>query len=133
MSADHEYDGQTTYLRKQLTALRKGPRSRWRRFRLLEWVCDSCGESVLEVMRTDPFRVYQVRRGIDDRREGAWSFVALPPVRPAGATQRPIAATCGCQDRMLTEAMLWDDLDEGRVKRTLPADHDPEYKRARRS
>lgn len=54
---DAGYQVQTDYLRQQLAALHNGPRSRWRQHRLLEVVCRECGDTVLEVMNTKPYRV----------------------------------------------------------------------------
>jgi hypothetical protein len=44
----------TDTVAEQLAALASGPRVRWRRFRRLEIICGACGDTILEVMATQP-------------------------------------------------------------------------------
>lgn len=57
---DHEYRTQTDYLRSQLAALRHIPAQRWKKYRLLEVVCRRCGDSILEVIDLEPYRVIRI-------------------------------------------------------------------------
>jgi len=132
--SDEKYLAQTDSIRKQLAALRAGPkwRQRWRQFRILEWVCASCGETILEVMTTHPWRVVVARSTWADRRGGADSFVPLPYQRPAEGARTLLSTFCRCQQRTLPADLLWDDLGQGRKKRAWGASHDPEWAEALR-
>lgn len=51
------FEEQDALLRAQVAALRAGPSARLRRFRALEYVCQRCGDVLLEVLNTSPWRV----------------------------------------------------------------------------
>ncbi|MDO5492453.1 MAG: hypothetical protein Q4F53_02430 [Nesterenkonia sp.] len=63
-----ERQQQNDYLRRQMAALRSAGRGTWKRWRLLDVVCRGCGDTVVEVMKLDPYWVvrhwdYQVTKG----------------------------------------------------------------------
>ncbi len=142
-----QYAEQTERLTAQLTALRAGPAYRRRRFRALEYLCERCGDVVLEVMKTDPYWTVitwsaehhpdseplsavspveaareRVERGSAIRR-GRSVFRPLPAPLPDPATvaNRNLWSSCRCQSRHLSESMVMRDLLEGLTKRSLPA------------
>lgn len=125
MHSDREYIEQDLNLRRDLNALRARGRREWRRERLLEWVCEGCGASVLEVMQTTTFRVIYKRTTIEGRKSGRNTVTPLAAHRPSDAGAHQMHAVCYCQNRPFSLADVWDDLDHGKKKRTLPPFRDP--------
>jgi hypothetical protein len=80
---------QNEHLRKQLDALRRGPRERWRCFRLHEVVCGGCGDTLVEVMDTDPYPVAFSRRMQVSNAEAALGPTPTPP-----SARRSAASGC---------------------------------------
>lgn len=137
---------QNDHLRAQVAALRKGPASRWRRFRLHEVVCGQCGESLVEVMDTEPYAVVLTRRTIPSTveaslapdasgaermaasgrrlRRGDSSFypISKPPPPPGSAdgSQR-VRSVCRCRQVTLRLDSIFESLRRGEPKRVLPA------------
>lgn len=72
-------------IRAQLVALRNGPKERLKRFRALEYVCSGCGETILSVMLTHPFRVIAGRPAADTQRTERAKF--------SGSLGRPSTVT----------------------------------------
>ena len=79
---------QNAYLRAQLDALRSGPKSRWRKFRLYEVVCGSCADILLEVMDTEPYPVVFSRGLVTSNAEAAWGEAPTVADRVAASGQR---------------------------------------------
>jgi len=142
---------QNDYLRRQIQALRHGPRARWRKFRLLEVVCGRCGDLLVEVMDTDPFPTLLSRRPVQHpdtpspsdsattqeriailkqskpsiRRDDGWRLTPISanfkPASDESAGSALVIAVCSCRQVEVTEALIFDDLSQGRRKRIIPA------------
>lgn len=126
------------YVRKQLIAMRR-KRVIWNRFRMLEWVCQGCGDIVAEVMGTDPYPVVCFRHGetvpLDEtgkrsrltaiRVDATWTFRPIEwPLPDESVTETHIDfyALCSCRNVWLSGPLLYRDLRGGRTKRVLPTD-----------
>lgn len=120
-----EWLEQNRLLAEQLAALDTLSSQKRGKWRLLEWVCASCGEIALEVMDTHPWRTVRTWREEDGRRTKRWKFRAIGASRPAESAQAILFVVCRCQRREMPEAAAWDDLEQGRRKRVLDAFHDP--------
>jgi len=141
---------QNDLLRAQLAALGAGPKERWRRFRLLELVCGGCGDVLLEVMNTSPYRVVLVH-GADPhpkepepnelppeatltgkelyeryggrvriRRSRDRRFVVLPHELSTVSASESLAATCRCRQWVGRTQTLVADLQRGIKRRVVP-------------
>lgn len=141
---NHEYETQTNYLRQQLDALHHRGSSTWRKFRLLEYVCQKCGDTVLEVMELDPYKVLRYRdvtgppsatslpRGasVQDHidlmrsrgpriRRGEWKFVPLADDLDEDPPPTLVSTACRCSQAQFTYRMIHDDLNSDRTKRIV--------------
>lgn len=127
---------QGAYIGKQLVALRRSP-VLWRRFRLLEIVCQRCGDALAEVMETDPHPVVCFRQSDGEPLEVVDGRARLTPIRasergmfypiswplpPANINHADIFAMCSCRNTWLSGDQLYDDLRSGRRKRVVPFD-----------
>lgn len=66
-----EMAAQNDYLRSQLTALTKGGRERMKRFVQHEIRCQRCGDPVVQIVETVPYRVIRYRTISDGPTSGA--------------------------------------------------------------
>jgi hypothetical protein len=96
-----------------LIAVTAHDQRRWRRWRLFELVCAVCGETILEVMATQPHVI--LPRGNGRR------IVYGLPVPLDGADDEPIISICHCRSPVVTRADIRTWMSRGR-KYVLPAD-----------
>jgi hypothetical protein len=75
-------------LRDQLAALNAGSRKRWRAFRKFELVCGGCGDTMVEVMTTQPWVILRHNRNDDD----PWMIFLYD-----GPPDESIPVFCRCQ------------------------------------
>jgi hypothetical protein len=127
------------YIVDQLTAMSRS-RERWKKYRLLEYVCRGCGHPLLEVMGTDPWPVMlysqiDVEQGTGRRDRGEYAPpIRRDPKRRFGKVEWPlpeehvtrshiaILVWCGCQHVSIDGARLYEDLRSGRRRRVISRD-----------
>lgn len=90
----------------QLRALLDGPRARWKRFRMLEVVCEECGLPVAEVMNVYPRPAILFRDRTGDPRVLALDTQHMT-FSPACRCTR--AAASYLEPRRLSQAVEWGD------------------------
>lgn len=130
---------QNDYLWSQIDALRRGPRSRWRRFRLYELVCADCGDALVEVIDLDPYpgRVFaqdgSVRRAkrtrekmaVPEHRETTWWPGLVPNSTNCELTgddrlaKSSVQSVCRCDEVLLSGQRIHDALIAKDRKQTL--------------
>jgi hypothetical protein len=96
-----------------LIAVTAHDRRRWRRWRLFELVCAVCGETILEVMATQPHVI--LPRGSPRK------IVYGRPLPLDGDGEEPIVSICRCRSPVVTRGQIrgWMSQD---AKYSLPAD-----------
>lgn len=130
------------HITSQLVAMRRS-RQRWKKFRLLEIVCQACGRPVAEVMETDPYPVMlfsQVEESEDrgwmdlGRTEGLkqpirqearkrFNQIQWPlPEEEVTRSHVPIIAWCSCGRVTIDGAQMYQDLRDGLKRRVIRRD-----------
>jgi hypothetical protein len=100
-------------LQAQLAALTAGSRKRWKQFRRFELICAACGETILEVMATQPHVILP--------RVNARKITYGLPVPLDGDDDEPIISICRCRSPVVTRADVRGWMSHGRTY-VLPAD-----------
>ncbi len=101
MTDDASAAEQTNALRLQLQALDALPRSRRRAWIHHEIRCKDCGDPVIQVMDTRPYRTVRSRKIIDGRLDKRWMFVPIHD-DDAGADNEWVFAGCRCRSHEFT-------------------------------
>jgi hypothetical protein len=81
-------NGERELLAAQLAALNAGPLKQWRAFRKFELVCRGCGDTMVEVMTTQPWVILRHNRDEDD----PWTIFLYD-----GPPDESIPVFCRCQ------------------------------------
>jgi hypothetical protein len=96
----------------QLTVLAASPKARWKKFRKFEMVCGGCGDTLIQVMTTQPWVI--LTRAKDTGRAWEWYRYDADP-------RQRLSSSCHCQTIAFTRGLVLEYVAAGRTKVLHPA------------